>query len=111
MWDGTCILPEGWIDFARTPGPGKNADIYGAGWWLSPKEGEGKPYPFGTDTGPARDAFAAQGFEGQYTLIVPSKDLIIVRMGLTTQDDQRSGALGQWLGKVARLFPISEVSR
>jgi CubicO group peptidase (beta-lactamase class C family) len=105
-WEGTRVLPEGWVDFARTPGPGKNSDIYGAGWWVSPAQGEGTPYAFGLETGAVRDAFAAQGFEGQYTLLVPSKDLIIVRLGLTTQDDQRSGALGQWLGKVARFFPV-----
>lgn len=105
MWDGRRVLPEGWVDFARTPGPGANADIYGAGWWLEPKDGGGRPYAISVDTGPERDGFSAQGFEGQYTLIVPSKDLIVVRMGMTPERDLRTGALKDWMGRVARTFP------
>jgi CubicO group peptidase (beta-lactamase class C family) len=107
MWDGRRVLPEGWVDFARTPGTGKNADIYGAGWWINPQSGDGRPYPVRIDVGPQRDGFSAQGFEGQYTLVIPSKDLIIVRLGLTPEADLRTGALGKWLGRLARAFPES----
>lgn len=105
MWDGRRVLPEGWVDFARTHGTGANADIYGAGWWLAPKEGSGRPYPIYVDTGPERDGFSAQGFEGQYTLVIPSKDLVIVRLGMTPEKDLRTGALKDWMGRVARTFP------
>jgi hypothetical protein len=57
-----------------------------------------------------RDGFSAQGFEGQYTLVVPTKDLIIVRLGLTPEKDLRTGALGQWLGRLARTFPDTRTS-
>ncbi len=106
-WDGQRVLPEGWVDFARTAGKSENADIYGAGWWVTPAEGDGRPYPSRIDTGPQRDAFSAEGFEGQFTLIVPSKDLIIVRLGMTPEKDLRTGAIRQWLGKVARAFPVT----
>jgi CubicO group peptidase (beta-lactamase class C family) len=105
VWDGRRVLPQGWVDFARTHGTGANADIYGAGWWIAPKEGSGRPYPIYVDTGPERDGFSAQGFEGQYTLVVPSKDLVIVRLGMTPEKDLRSGALKNWMGRVARTFP------
>jgi hypothetical protein len=36
---------------------------------------------------------------------VPSKDLIIVRLGLTPEQDLRTGAIGAWMGRVARAFP------
>jgi len=107
MWDGQRVLPEGWVDFARTPGKSENADIYGAGWWVTPAEGDGKPYKSRMDTGPQRDAFSAEGFEGQFTLVVPSKDLIIVRLGFTPEKDLRSGAIRVWLGRVARAFPVT----
>ncbi len=107
MWDGKRVLPEGWVDFARTAGKSENGDIYGAGWWVAPAEGAGRPYPMRIDTGPERDAFSAQGFEGQYTLVVPSKDLIVVRLGFTPEKDLRTGALGKWLGRVARTFPAA----
>lgn len=105
VWDGRRVLPEGWVDYARTAGTGKNADIYGAGWWVNPGEGDGRPYPTRIDVGPLRDAFAAQGFEGQYTLVVPSKDLVIVRLGFTPEADLRTGALRDWMGRLARTFP------
>ena len=57
------------------------------------------------DTGPERDAFSAQGFEGQYTMVVPSKDLIVVRLGYTPEKDLRTGELGKWMGRVGRAFP------
>jgi CubicO group peptidase (beta-lactamase class C family) len=107
MWNGQRVLPEGWVDFARTAGKSENADIYGAGWWVTPADGDGKPYKSRIDTGPQRDAFSAEGFEGQFTLIVPSKDLIIVRLGMTPEKDLRTGAIRVWLGRVARAFPVA----
>jgi len=105
VWDGRRVLPEGWVDFARTPAPGTNADIYGAGWWLNPQQGKGRPLPVLIDTGPQRDAFRAQGFEGQVIMDIPSKDLVIVRLGLTPDADRGWAAVGDWLGRVARAFP------
>lgn len=107
VWEGQRLLPEGWVDFARTPGPGSDGNIYGAGWWVEPGEGEGRPYPWLIDTGSLRDAFSAQGFEGQYILLVPSKDLILVRLGYATLDQQRKGEIRKWLGRVARTFPLA----
>jgi CubicO group peptidase (beta-lactamase class C family) len=105
MWEGQRVLPEGWVDYARTAGTGKNADIYGAGWWVSPPTGNGRPYPTLIDSGPLRDAFWAQGFEGQFTLVVPSKDLIVVRLGRIGEEQAQWVATFKWLGKVARAFP------
>jgi CubicO group peptidase (beta-lactamase class C family) len=106
VWDGRRVLPQGWVDFARTPAPGTHADIYGAGWWLNPPTGRGRPLPVLIDTGPERDAFRAQGFQGQVTMVVPSKDLVVVRMGLTPEADAGWTAVGDWLGRVARAFPV-----
>jgi len=84
VWDGRRVLPEGWVDYARTQGAGTNSDGYGAGWWLNPQDGPGRPRRVLMDTG-GRDGFSAQGHEGQITLVVPSKDLIIVRLGLIAE--------------------------
>jgi CubicO group peptidase (beta-lactamase class C family) len=110
MWDGQRLLPAGWVDFARTPGPGSDGNIYGAGWWVAPSEGDGKPYPWHIDTGSSRDAFSAEGFEGQYILIVPSKDLIVVRLGYTNEQQLRTGEIRKWLGRVVRAFSAAPVS-
>lgn len=106
MWEGRRVLPEGWVDFARTAAAGSDADIYGAGWWVAPEDGAGKPYPWHIDTGSPRDAFSAEGFEGQYILIVPSKDLIVVRLGYTNESQLRTGATREWMGRVVRAFGV-----
>jgi CubicO group peptidase (beta-lactamase class C family) len=103
VWRGQRILPEGWVDFARRRGPAPNSDIYGAGFWITPEAGRGKPYRALTPEGP-RDLFVAQGHEGQLIVIVPSKDLVVVRLGLT---DDRTGwpSLGDWMQELVALFP------
>ena len=104
MWDGQRVLPQGWVDFARTPGPAANSNIYGAGWWLDPHAGRGRPLPVWIDTGSPRDSFRAQGFQGQVIMDVPAKDLVIVRLGLTPDAERGWAAVGDWLGRVARAF-------
>jgi CubicO group peptidase (beta-lactamase class C family) len=103
VWNGQRILPAGWVDFARTKNPAENSDIYGAGFWVTPASGTGKPYPAFSQKGP-RDLFLAQGHEGQVVVIVPSKDLIVVRLG---KFDDRVGfqALGAWVDDIVALFP------
>lgn len=70
--DGTRILPEGWVKYVSTPsGPQPEGSFgYGAGFWLMNRS-EGVP----------PDTFAAFGNRGQYVVIVPSRDLVIVRRG------------------------------
>jgi CubicO group peptidase (beta-lactamase class C family) len=110
MWDGRRVLPQGWVDFARTPGPGTNANMYGAGWWVEPSEGDGRPYPWHMETESGRDSFSAEGFEGQFTMIIPSKNLIVVRMGLTNEQQLRTGDVRRWMSAVARSFKPESMS-
>ena len=72
MVDGKRILPEGWREYVSTPaGPQPDGPFgYGAGFWLLNKS-EGVP----------PDTFAAFGNRGQYVVIVPSRDIVIVRRG------------------------------
>jgi CubicO group peptidase (beta-lactamase class C family) len=69
---GERILPENWRSYVTTPsGPQPDAEFgYGAGFWLMNKS-EGIP----------PDTFAAFGNRGQYVVIVPSCDAVIVRRG------------------------------
>lgn len=99
MWEGRRLLPEGWVAFASTPGPAANSDIYGAGWWLTPPQGRGKPYASLID-GEPRDAYSAQGHEGQYIVVVPSKRLVVVRLGLTQDTSQ----INPWMTALVRAF-------
>jgi CubicO group peptidase (beta-lactamase class C family) len=71
-WDGRRILPEGWVDHARTwRSTDTDGTGYGSHWWVWPGD---------------RGVFAAQGFESQRIVIVPDRDAIIVRLGKTPAD-------------------------
>lgn len=100
VWNGERILPEGWVDYSRTPSSTvKPYDFYGAHWWLNAKE-----EPKG-DSGFARhwegvptDAYYASGFEGQTVMVIPSLDMVIVRLGQTL--DRSTWDIGDFAGKV-----------
>lgn len=70
-WEGGRVLPPGWVDRARTPTPGSDG-AYGAHWWIDPAS------PWGT--------FFASGYEGQYILVVPGLDAVVVRLGKSPAD-------------------------
>jgi CubicO group peptidase (beta-lactamase class C family) len=102
IWDGSRILADGWVDFARTPAPGSDANIYGAGFWVAPADGKPRP-PYSSAIVAPRDTFQAQGYEGQVTVIVPSKDLVLVRLGHMPERGWRT--LSRWVADVVSLFP------
>jgi CubicO group peptidase (beta-lactamase class C family) len=72
VWEGKQVIPAGWRDYVSDPsGPQPDGPFgYGAGWWLMNKS-EGIP----------PDTFAAFGNRGQYVVVVPSRDVVIVRRG------------------------------
>jgi CubicO group peptidase (beta-lactamase class C family) len=84
VWRGERVLSDSWIAFVRTPAPATAAlgRQYGGHFWLVPD----------TRTDVPRDAYSTNGNRGQYTVIVPSKNLVIVRRGL---DYGRQG-FSQW---------------
>jgi len=75
VWNGERILPEGWVDYAKTVAPAWKADgrpIYGgAFFWIN---GTGS-FPIPTE------AFYMAGAGGQYTIVIPSHDMVVVRLG------------------------------
>lgn len=89
VWDGRRILPEGWVDYARTPTwQQTEADgRYGAHWWLG-------------IAGPG--SFSANGHEGQFTVVVPELDLVMVRHGRTPSELKQD--LKSWIGSVIHCF-------
>jgi CubicO group peptidase (beta-lactamase class C family) len=104
VWAGKRILPPGYVDFLRTPATGEGATRYGAHWWLSPSNKAGllKDGPY--------DSFEAHGYQGQIVMVVPSKDLVIVRLGLSQADDSWD-ALGAWLQPIVTAFPDASPNR
>lgn len=78
VWEGRRILPEGWVEYTRTPAPADASRRYGAHFWLGVPDGYGR-----SNARLPADAFHAAGHQGQFVTIVPSRDVVIVRLGAT----------------------------
>ncbi len=76
-WNGEQIFDASWSDYVAKPTNGSNG-IYGAHFWLN----AGNRYPDAP-----KDMYSANGFQGQMIFIIPSHDLVIVRMGLKEEKD------------------------
>lgn len=78
IWNGERILPKGWAEYVATPAPsqppkaanGRPTRGYGAQWWL-----------YQDFTGLPADTYAALGNRGQILMIIPSRNLLLVRRG------------------------------
>lgn len=81
MYNGERILPEGWVKQSVTPSTVAKRGEYGYQFWLNAGEKNNpsnRLYPHCPT-----DMFCCDGYEGQYVFIIPSKNLVIVRLGLT----------------------------
>lgn len=88
-WDGRQIIPADWVDSARRS---QAHDVvgdegYSWHWWTIPDR---------------HCTFAAQGYEGQRLLVVPTLDLVAVRLGMTPA--VRTHALDDVLGAIISNF-------
>jgi len=106
IWGRQRLMPKGWVEFAHTQTPAQNANIYGAGWWIQPND-PANIRPAGKASAlPPQDSFSAQGHEGQTIWVVPSRDLVIVRLGLMGPDPQNWPELFDWNQRLAMAFPL-----
>ncbi|MBN2668689.1 MAG: serine hydrolase [Bacteroidales bacterium] len=78
IWFGDTIVEPSWVAFTQTEAPHSKGD-YGSQFWLNKSKRELPDAP--------EDLYFADGFQGQRIYIIPSKKLVIVRMGLTTEKD------------------------
>jgi CubicO group peptidase (beta-lactamase class C family) len=97
VWDGERLLSEEWIEFVRTPAPALKQlnNFYGGQWWLVPDDRTDVP----------KDAYSTSGNRGQYTIVVPSHDVVIVRRGL----DYGEQGFDRWAltGEVLKAIEVS----
>lgn len=84
VWEGSRILPEGWVRYMATLTPQSTRKDFGAHLWLKVTP------PFNSLLVPPpelpADAFHAIGYEGQFVSVVPSRRLVVVRLGLSRGD-------------------------
>ena len=91
-------MPEDWVKFVSTLAPAWAADqrpIYGGFFWLN---GDGQwPIP--------RDAYFMAGAGGQKTMIIPSHDLVVVRLGHYSGHEASQEALSRALAALIQAIP------
>lgn len=90
VWDGTRLLPEGWIDHGRIPRSPDGLVHHGAHWWSWNQD----ELPFG-----------AHGFEGQRVICFPARDVVVVRLGKVSDTEEASDMLNVHLSEIAACFP------
>ncbi len=96
VWEGRRLLPEGWVAYSVTPTVADPGGRYGAQWWLNAgpdEDPEARPWP-----SLPRDTYRASGFEGQYLTVIPSRELVVVRLGYTP--DRRRWAMDTFVAEV-----------
>lgn len=74
IWKGERLLPEGWVKYSSNETAHSDGE-YAAQFWVAVRK-----------AGLPADAFSMNGFEGQYVLIVPSKQLVVVRLGCSPNE-------------------------
>ncbi|MEY4938669.1 MAG: hypothetical protein RIQ93_404 [Verrucomicrobiota bacterium] len=98
VWNGERILPEGFVKFARTVAPAWAADnrhVYGGFFWIN----NDRRFPVPTD------AYFMAGAGGQVTLIIPSHDLVVVRLGHFKGESVGAGDLNKALALLMEAIP------
>ena len=76
MWNGDKIFNEDWVSYVNEP-VADSKKRYGAHFWLN----AGKRLPDVPES-----IYYADGFQGQRVFIVPTHDLVVVRLGLSNID-------------------------
>jgi len=79
VWMNERILPEGWVKYTTTPTPKAPKGEYGAYWWLNAGNPAGSANRLYPSLPP--DLYLARGYEGQDTVVIPSRDLVVVHLG------------------------------
>ncbi|MGH9349914.1 MAG: serine hydrolase domain-containing protein [Vicinamibacterales bacterium] len=103
VWNGERILPEGYATFVSTLAPAWKADkrpVYGAFFWIN---GE-RTFPV------PRESYYMAGAGGQTTLIIPSHDLVVVRLGHYKGSARASDGFRKALAMLIRAVPRKQSS-
>ena len=102
VWEGERILPEGYVEYASTLAPTWVSDgrlqYGGAFFWVNGQGSQGLP----------ESAYSMRGAGGQSTTIIPTHDLVVVRLGKYTGSGPGGQALNQAFGILMDAVPPIE---
>jgi hypothetical protein len=81
VWNGERIFPEGWVKYSTKPAKAAPNGEYGAQIWLNAGSKDDPNQKRFMDV--PNDMYLMDGFEGQHVIMIPSRNLVIVRLGLS----------------------------
>ena len=83
-WNSEQLLPPGWVDYSLTPTPHAPMSEYGAHIWLNAgRKGSSERFLPRLP----EDTFIFEGYQEQWIIVIPSKDLMIARFGATNTEN------------------------
>lgn len=97
VWQGQRLLPEGWAKFVSTLAPAWKRPVYGGLFWVNGDGAWNIP----------KTAYSANGAGGQRMFVIPSHDLVVVRMGHFRGDRAGMKALNAALGELVAAVPAA----
>ncbi len=97
VWQGQRLLPEGWAKFVSAPAPAWRHPVYGGLFWINGTGVFNLP----------KDAYYAAGAGGQLAFIVPSRQLVVVRLGHSSGSREGTRALNAALGLLMNAVPVN----
>ena len=100
-WKDKIILPEWWMDYSLKPTLSSHKRTYGAHFWLNspgkPRYRKWKKLP--------TDMFLARGYQGQYIIVIPSYDLVVVRLGVTFTPGPVKREINHVISEIIKVLP------
>ena len=97
VWNGERLLPESFVDFVSSPAPAWGEPVYGGLFWLNSTGS--LPIP--------RSAYYMSGGGGQSTIVIPTHDMVVVRLGHFRGGGAGGRILNQALSKLMEAVPES----
>lgn len=88
LWGGKRIVSEQWVEFSSTPSP--QNDKYGGHWWIY------------------EDAYSGEGFGGQFLLVSPTKNMVMVITAANANDSLFDLSAVPQDGQAARAFVLRQ---
>jgi len=97
-WQGRRLLPEGWVAYTLTPASAAPDGRYGTHMWLKIPEARdlGEPPML-------EESYYMLGYDQQVIAVIPSRELVLVRLGLSHDND--STELARNLAAIVHAFP------
>lgn len=101
VWNDERLLPEGWVGYSTSPAAEDPNGLYGAHWWLDLPGSRDNSRDDVAEL--PEDAFFSLGHDGQSLTVIPSRDLVVVRFGVTRK--RSAFDLRRFISDLSAVFP------